>query len=408
MAISLVSAYLSLDEEYAATVFIPYISRCFQFIERVDIVWDRYVKNSLKTTTREKRGQAKGVRRKVSASTKLPGNWQDFLHDDTNKEELFAFLTNAVTCHNFPDGKMVVATLGVNVRSNGHYSMDVYTQEEADTRMMVHLKDMIDNGSKTICVKTVDSDVMVILVGLFYKIKRSENVGNIWLEYGTGTNLRFFNVRDLYNSVGETKARGLLFFHAFTGSDTTSALRNKGKKSAWNTWRAFDEITPVFSNLSKQPFKIINSDSQEMAMLQRFVVCLYIKSSPLERVNDARKEIFCHKNQNMESLPPTENALLQHVKRCIYQVGVWYNSFYAHPLQPYSPVNYGWREDESGWTPVWITIPEVALSCRDLIKCGCKTNCISARCKCCGADLPCCHLCSCKCLTPVAAFSSGS
>ena len=109
----------------------------------------------------------------------------------------------------------------------------------------------------------------------------------------------------------------------------------------------------------------------------------------------------------MESLPPTENALLQHVKRCIYQVGVWYNSFYAHPLQPYSPVNYGWREDESGWTPVWITIPEVALSCRDLIKCGCKTNCISARCKCCGADLPCCHLCSCKCLTPVAALSSG-
>ena len=112
MAISLVSAYLSLDEEYAATVFIPYISRCFQFTERVDIVWDRYVKNSLKTTTREKQGQAKGVRRKVSASTKLPGNWQDFLHDDTNKEELFAFLTNAVTCHNFPDGKMDVATWG--------------------------------------------------------------------------------------------------------------------------------------------------------------------------------------------------------------------------------------------------------------------------------------------------------
>ena len=142
-------------------------------------------------------------------------------------------------------------------------------------------------------------------------------------------------------------------------------------------------------------------------MLQRFVVCLFIKPSSLERVNDARKEIFCHKNQNMEYLPPTKNALLQHVKRCIYQVGVWYNSFYAHPLQPYSPVNYGWREDESGWTPVWITIPEVALSCCDLIKCGCKTNCISARCKCCGADLPCCHLCSCKCLTPIAAFSSG-
>ena len=127
---------------------------------------------------------------------------------------------------------MVVATSRVNVRSNRHYSMGACTQEEADTLMMVHLKDMIHNGAKTIYIKTVDSEVMVVLVGLFNIIKRSENVGNIWLEYGTGTNLRFFNVRDLYISLGETKARGLLFFHAFTGSDTTSAFHDKGKKSA--------------------------------------------------------------------------------------------------------------------------------------------------------------------------------
>ena len=142
-------------------------------------------------------------------------------------------------------------------------------------------------------------------------------------------------------------------------------------------------------------------------MLQRFVVCLYIKSSPLERANDAREEKFCYKNQNMEPLSLTENTLFQHVKRCIDQVGVCYYSLYAHPLQLYSPVDHGWKEDESGWTLFWITIPEVALSCLDLIKCGCTTNCISARSKCCGVDLPCCHLCSCKCLTPVAAFSSG-
>ena len=75
---------------------------------------------------------------------------------------------------------MVVATLRVNVRSNGHYSMDVCTLEEADTRVMVNLKDMIHNGSKTICIKTVDSEVSVVLVRLFYIIKRSDNVGNIW------------------------------------------------------------------------------------------------------------------------------------------------------------------------------------------------------------------------------------
>ena len=74
---------------------------------------------------------------------------------------------------------MVIATLRVNVRSNGHYSLDVCTLEEADTHIMVYLKDMIHNGSKTICIKTIDSEVWVVLVGLFYIIKRSENVGNV-------------------------------------------------------------------------------------------------------------------------------------------------------------------------------------------------------------------------------------
>ena len=43
-------------------------------------------------------------------------------------------------------------------------------QEEADARMLFHKKHMIENGLMTISLKTVDSDVVVILVGLFYKI----------------------------------------------------------------------------------------------------------------------------------------------------------------------------------------------------------------------------------------------
>ncbi len=46
--------------------------------------------NSVKTKTRSKRG--KGLRRRVEASNCLPKNWQQFLRDDSNKKELFAFL----------------------------------------------------------------------------------------------------------------------------------------------------------------------------------------------------------------------------------------------------------------------------------------------------------------------------
>ena len=61
----------------------------FQSTNRIDIVWDRYVSDSLKESTREKRGD--GVRRKVSSQAKLPRNWMDFLRISQNKEDCFPF-----------------------------------------------------------------------------------------------------------------------------------------------------------------------------------------------------------------------------------------------------------------------------------------------------------------------------
>ena len=63
-------------EEYAHQVFIPYISRQLQNVSRLDLVWDRYVANTLKATARAKRG--KGIRQRVIASAHIPRNWPFF------------------------------------------------------------------------------------------------------------------------------------------------------------------------------------------------------------------------------------------------------------------------------------------------------------------------------------------
>ena len=122
------------------------MTRCLGPVQRLDIVWDHYKKDSLKTDTRVKRGKLKGIRRKVAASTKLPSNWQDFLKDDANKEEQFSFLISAVSCHIFPEEKLVIITNGIEIRSNQDVSMPQCYHEEADTRMMFHLKHMIENN----------------------------------------------------------------------------------------------------------------------------------------------------------------------------------------------------------------------------------------------------------------------
>jgi hypothetical protein len=79
---------------YSASVFLPYIAQWFEYNQRIDVVWDVYSKSSLKSGTREKRGS--GIRRRVTAATKVPGNWASFLRVDQNKQELFVALAECM------------------------------------------------------------------------------------------------------------------------------------------------------------------------------------------------------------------------------------------------------------------------------------------------------------------------
>ena len=88
------------------------------------------------------------------------------------------------------------------------------------------------------------------------------------------------------------------------------------------------------------------------------------------------------------------DALLQHVKRSIYQAGIWATSD-DHQQNTPSPDTFGWKKEDGCWVPVWLTIPEVSRSCQELVKCSCKAQCL--RCKCAKASLPCTDLCKCKC-----------
>ena len=87
-------------DDYADTIFIPHLLNQLKNSKRVDVVWDTYVADSLKESTRDKRGT--GNRRKVSGQVKLPMNWVQFLRDSTNKTELFQFLTQKVSRLKFP------------------------------------------------------------------------------------------------------------------------------------------------------------------------------------------------------------------------------------------------------------------------------------------------------------------
>ena len=92
--------------DYATQVFLPYITSQLQHVNRLDVVWDEYIADSLKAETRTRRG--KGIRRRVEPSNTILGNWQEFLRINENKIELFSFLaTSAAT---IATDKQVIST----------------------------------------------------------------------------------------------------------------------------------------------------------------------------------------------------------------------------------------------------------------------------------------------------------
>ena len=228
-------------DDYAQDVFIPYLSTKLQTVLRLDLVWDRYVADSLKGSARSKRG--KGVRRRVVGAAVIPGNWQNFLRVDTNKTELFKFLSEAIFRWFDQDDKQLVITDGEAVLSKPPL-LDLAllapcSHEEADSRMLLHASHAANHGHHKILIKTVDTDVVVLAVSVAQGLQPEDE---LWLAFGTGKSFRYLAAHKIAAGLGPEKAQALPMFHALTGCDTVSSFAGHGKKTAWTIWTVLPEL----------------------------------------------------------------------------------------------------------------------------------------------------------------------
>ena len=218
-------------EEYAHQVFLPYISGQLRHVSRLDLVWDSYVVDTLKATARAKRG--KGVRRRVVASAPIPGNWQNFLRVDLNKQELFSFLSKVLIQSFDKDNKELVVTDGELVLcvppQQDIHSLAPCSHEEADTRMLLHVAHAAQFGHNRILIRTVDTDVVVLAVMVAQTLPAEDEV---WLAFGTGKSFRYLAAHQIAACLGPEKSSALPMFHALTGCDTVSSFVGHGKKTA--------------------------------------------------------------------------------------------------------------------------------------------------------------------------------
>ena len=110
------------------------------------------------------------------------------------------------------------------------------SQEEADTRMFLHVADAIQSGFtgfRKVVVCTVDTDVLVLAVTLLDKPQTlTEGRVHLWVTFVTGMNLRYLAARDIARSFVNGAALALHAFHTFNGCDTVSCFHGEGKKKA--------------------------------------------------------------------------------------------------------------------------------------------------------------------------------
>ena len=164
-----------------------------------------------------------------------------------------------------------------------------------------------------------------------------------------------------------------------SGCDTVSGFRGKGKKSFYQTWNVFKEVTEIFVKLSRFP---VNLEENDIQMLDKFILLLYDKSASTETVNATRKFLFMHKSTQFDSLPPTLAALIQHIFRAVYQASIiWGQALEQQPVY-LSPKHWGWKiNDEGTWDIHWTELSAISDNCSELCKYACKKDC-GPRCSC--------------------------
>ena len=359
----------------------------------VRLIFDRYdLPMSLKAATRVKRqGGQDPVYYRITGSThiaKVP--LKRLLSHTRTKMELTVYLAEKAIQHaGRQSDKRLVVAWGSECKAT-HQDMTHLqsSQEEADTKMLLHALDATAHGATEIRIHSPDTDVFILSLRRYPDL--CENVSFVT---GMGQNHRLIKLGPIVQALGRAKTAALPAFHAISGADNTGSFSGKGKLTCWKIFQDADE--DIITELGRLG-TTVTPTAETMAAIEKFVCQLYLPKTTFTKVKELRWWLFRKKQAQSERLPPTQAALHEAILRAHYQVMVWNNDRVPNPELP-SPENYGWERNEDEWLPVMTQLPPAPKAIIQLVKCSCaKERCSSNRCQCRKAGLNCTDLCTCS------------
>lgn len=388
--------------DFASSLYFQ-VSIIGENFDRWDLCFDRYFEDSLKAETRRQRGS--GCRYAFTEESPLPNKMQEsFLKNDENKNKLNLFLAKQmIKLHRgsktlvatYKDSILVVPPCQANVLITS--SIGRCQSEEADQRVIRHaVQCSVDPSDyELIVLLTGDTDVLVLSPAYLADVVNSTSTKRLVLKLTSTSSSRFYDIVGIIRGLGKDICKALPWFHAATGCDLNSSFYGKGKVKAWDTWMKsehLDDLTALFQKLGDTPTNISEID---FLLLKCFFVEMYKKDFAADSLGVIRLKMYLSSAiDDLRKLPPSESALLLHVKRASFIAGYLWQEARADLSIP-DPQVWGWHRNDQGALVVQWQVDDCAISVDDFtMTCSCRSkSCMS--CKCAKAGMICLSFCNC-------------
>lgn len=349
---------------------------------RIDLVFGYYGKNLVQTSASVLL---------VDDDVSFPKSLATFLSNDFHRKQMSVYLAVKVI-NKFTDSSTeIVVAVEDHVYKNSE-TIDVENispcnHSESASRVVLHATHL-SKVEASISIQT--SKVLTVILCIYafgsaFSGLSSEN--QLFVHFKTGKKAKIIPIHAIYSEFFDIYDM-MIIFHTFTGCKTVSAFHSIGKTKAFNAWMKHRDVDIAFKALNE--ITTPNIDDHTLDIIQRFVILMYDTNSKSTLVNDFRWAMF-KRNTSIEKIPPTLDALQQHIKRACFQAKI-YLQCTKKEITSENPLDWGWQmNEENVLAPLWMT-KQISLEHKSVIVCKCSDNC-KKKCKCSGK---CTKLCNCE------------
>jgi len=331
--------YQDIVKQYVSYVRVKYGDCC--------IVFDGY-KQGLSTKDHEHKRRATKACADIQLVESMEAytNQEVFLSNEGNKVQFISLLSKYLQS----DGQVVYNSTG-----------------DADTLIVSNALQIAREG-KEVNVVADDTDVLILLMYHW-----TDTIADIYFlsepKKSQKKSLQVWRIRDLISKSGKIVTSHLLFIHAWTGCDTTSATFGHGKANLLKKIQVSEEVQQIAQLMGDSS---MTPEEVGRAGIRLFTILFGGKDD--DSLNSLRyvkfiEMVSASKVVDPQKLPPTERAALFHSLRVHLQVMLW--KTLTDELQ-FDPKQWGWRLDGAELNPIMTDLPAAPEALLKFVRCKCK------------------------------------